>query len=88
MFLFKLSCRTGVEIYILIGSHVQPQHQKVQHQYLRVQPHVGKYQLLAKEGPLSALDATFRPRRAFRRPERVLCWPGHPFSALESPSSA
>ena len=65
MFLFKLSCRTGVEIYILHGSHV---HQKVQHQYMRVEPQLGKYQLLAKEGSLSALEAIFQPRRAFRRP--------------------
>ena len=41
MFLFKLSCRTGVEIYILIGSHVQPLYQKVQHQYMRVYPNLG-----------------------------------------------
>ena len=36
----------GVEIYILLGLHVQPQLQKVQPQCMRVQPQLGQDHLL------------------------------------------
>ena len=77
----------GVEIYILLGLHVQPQLQKVQPQCMRVQPQLGRgpyaglgWSAVSLRGrssdlkrPTVGLRGPCASAGALCRPERALC---------------
>ena len=86
----------GVEIYILLGLHVQPQLLKVQPQCMLVQTQLGKDHLLAHDRPkdhdsgpkmvhCQLSGEIFRPKMVFHQPERPLCWSGRPFVGTRGP---
>ena len=75
----------GVEVYILLGLHVQPQLQKVQPQCLRVQPQLGRGPIVGLrvfavslggrssdlKGPSVGPRRPVQVREALCRPERA-----------------
>ena len=78
----------GVREYILVsgggdsytfGVARAPKLQKCNPSACECNPNMEEDHLLALEGPLSAWQSDFQPKRAFRQPEKALRWSGRPF---------
>ena len=63
-----MSGRPGVDVYIVLGLHVQPELQKCDPNVCKCNSNLGGHHLLAPDGPPSVLESDLLPKKDFCRP--------------------